>query len=74
LAGYVNKLLADHSEPDVERYNPLLPQFTAAWFKVYLERRPVQYGIDFHDMLFGTGTTSLCTGGDGDMARCEVHA
>ena len=31
---YVDSATADHHEPDVFDYNDLLPQFTAAWFKL----------------------------------------
>ena len=40
--------------------------------KVYLDGTPQALGLDFADMLHGTGPTSLCGGGDGDMAQCEV--
>ena len=31
---YVDSATASHHEPDVFDYNDLLPQFTAAWFKL----------------------------------------
>ena len=54
-------------------YNPLLAQFTAAWFKVYLDKTPKDQGTDFEAMLFGKTEHSLCGGGDGKMAACELH-
>lgn len=71
--GLVNKVKADHSEPDVERYNPLLPQFTAAWIKLYLCGVDEEFGISFDDMIYGNSSTSMCAGGDGAMAECEVY-
>merc|ERR1712070_1066212 len=71
--GLVNKVGANHHEPDILSYNPMLAPLTAAWFKIFLDETPQQGGIDFHDLIFGTGSSSLCHGGDGDMSECEVH-
>lgn len=73
--GLVNKNGATHMEPiEVNpAYNPLLAQFTAAWFKVYLDLTPKAYGVDFDSMLFGKDGRSICGGGDGAMAECEMH-
>ena len=74
--GFVNKKGATHMEPIgpvVEAYNPLLAQFTPAWFKVYLDLTPQAYGVDFDAMLFGKDSRSICGGGDGEMAECEMH-
>ena len=73
--GLVDKLWADHSEPDVERYNPLLAQFTAAWIKLHLgDGISKEFGLDYDDMIFGNNATaSLCAGGDGAMVQCEIH-
>ena len=56
-------------------YNPLVPQFTAAWFKLHLQQRRTEFGIDFEALLYGTNgsATGLCEGGDGKMVSCEVH-
>jgi len=70
--GLVNKENANHFEPNPMAYNNLLPQFSVAWFKIYLDKTPTAYGINFHDLIFGTGATSVCKGGDGAMAECEV--
>jgi dienelactone hydrolase len=73
--GLVNRISATHHEPDIEDYNPLLPQFTAAWFKLYLQRRPEEFGIDFESLIWGDrdGTNaSLCGGGGGRMAECSL--
>lgn len=40
----VNKAAATHHEPDILDYNPLLPQFSVAWFKIYLDKTPQAYG------------------------------
>jgi hypothetical protein len=77
--GFVYKKNANHFEPEKgfpmeeDCYNPLLPQFTAAWFKIHLEKKRTEFGFDFEDMIYGNGTHSLCTGGDGTMVKCEVH-
>eukprot|EP01048_Picozoa_sp_COSAG05_P011218 COSAG05_NODE_1043_length_6061_cov_10.071285_5_plen_341_part_00 len=59
-------------QPDVEDYNPLLPQFTAAWFKLYLEGRALEFGLDFDALLWGNSSSSLCGGGAGKMAACQL--
>merc|ERR1712100_40048 len=69
--GLVNKIGADHSEPSVH-YNPWMAWFTVAWFKVHLDRTPFLSGVDFEQLLYGTGNTSLCHGGDGAMANCTL--
>jgi len=75
--GLVDKTLVNHHEPDIlcEDRNGirLLAQFTAAWFKVYLDLTPQAYGFDFADMLFGTGPDSMCHGGDGQMTECTLE-
>mmetsp|Transcript_18559 Transcript_18559/g.48386 ORF Transcript_18559/g.48386 Transcript_18559/m.48386 type:complete len:88 (+) Transcript_18559:3-266(+) len=71
--GFVEKTIAPHQEPTILAFNPYLPQFTAAWFKVFLDGTPVWHGIDFEGMLFGPGRDSLCGGGDGEMTQCKVH-
>ena len=74
--GFVNKKGATHMEPIgslKEAYNPLLAQFTASWFKIYLDLTPQAYGVDFDAMLFGKDGHSICGGGDGAMAECEMH-
>ena len=86
--GIVNKVGAAHQEPSdyknkAEPYNPLMAQYMAAWFKLYLdgwtEATPGGTGaVNFDDMIYGTGPTSICTGGDGDMGgsgptTCEMQ-
>ena len=76
--GLVNKEDANHFEPNegltcLPYCNPELPQFTAAWFKVYLSKTPQADGIDYYDMLFGKEKDSLCGGGDGAMKECEMR-
>jgi hypothetical protein len=72
IRGLVNRVGATHHEPDVTGYNPLLPQFTAAWFKLYLEGKREEYGVDFEDLLYGNGTHTLCGGGGGAMENCTL--
>jgi dienelactone hydrolase len=72
--GLINRQGATHHEPDIEDYNPLLPQWVAAWFKIHLEDKPQDFGIDFHGLLFGNGSRSLCGGGGGAMAECKLLA
>ena len=73
VKGLVNKASATHHEPDTTDYNPLLAQFSVAWFKMFLDKTPQADGIDYEALLFGAGKASLCHGGDGDMAACELH-
>jgi hypothetical protein len=70
--GLVNRVGATHHEPDITDYNPLLPQFTAAWFKIYLDEKPQDLGIDWIDLIYGNGTGTLCGGGAGEMANCSI--
>ena len=76
--GLVNKQDCNHFEPNTlpvcDPYcNPELAQYTAAWFKIYLDKTPQADGNDYHDMIFGKGAESLCGGGDGKMVECELH-
>ena len=70
--GLVNKRGANHHEASSD-YNPELAQFVAAWFKLHLDGIKSQFGHDFDDMIYGKDSNSLCGGGDGLMAACEVH-
>ena len=76
IRALVNKEGAGHHEPDVTSLSPngigLLAQFTAAWFKIYLDETPQDFGLDFAEMIFGDGPESLCGGGDGSMQNCTV--
>ena len=47
--------------------------FTAAWFKLFLDCRTQDLGVDWDDAVFGNSSGSLCTGGGGDMTRCVLH-
>ena len=29
--------------------------------------------VDFRALVYGNGTDSLCGGGDGDMAQCDIR-
>jgi len=70
-----------HHEPDNwdgwkehDQYNPKLPQFVVAWFKLHLDGVTASAGVDWRGLIYGTDpNASLCAGGDGPMRRCEVH-
>lgn len=74
--GFVYKTFADHFEcedpfpgqfpPDA--YNPLMPQYTAAWFKMHVEGKSHEFGIDFESMIYG-----ICNGDDGHMETCNIQ-
>ena len=69
-----NKLDSGHHAPDTLGYDPLLPQFTAAWFKLYLDRTPEWEGINFFEMIRGNDPKrSICDGGFGVVVEkmCE---
>ena len=73
--GFIDKTLANHHEPDITCMDrngiQLLAQFSAAWFKLYLDETSQAYGIDFQDMIYGTDSTGICSGGDGEMTSCK---
>jgi len=72
VKGLVNKKSADHTEPCTDE-NKWLAQFTAAWFMLYVDGTPEAHGVNFHDLIFGKGSSSLCGGGDGDdLTECKV--
>ncbi len=72
--GYVDKTYAGHHEPDITSLDrngiELLGQFSAAWFKLYLDKTPTALGFDFHEMIYGKSSDSVCSGGDGSMSAC----
>lgn len=70
--GLVNKVNADHHEPTTE-YNPKLALYSVAWVKLFLDQTPESYGNNWKDMIYGTGSNSLCGGGDGQMAKCVIN-
>lgn len=73
--GLIDKTKAGHHEPDVTSLDrngiELCAQFSAAWFKLYLDKTPCDYGIDFNAMIYGTGVDGICSGGDGEMTMCK---
>ena len=86
--GLVDKTNANHHEPDVSSFDKngieLLAQFSAAWFKLYLDKTPQALGLDFHEMIYGASAgvgagvgaghpLSLCTGADGPMTQCVLE-
>ena len=69
MTSYVSQDSGHHA-PDTLGYDPLLPQFTAAWFKLYLDRTPEWEGIDFRSMIVGNDEKrSICKGGFGVMVE-----
>ena len=70
--GLVNKEHATHTEPIFDGGGDALTLFTVAWFKLYLDKTPQAMGVDFHRLLYGQGSTTLCGGGDGAMNNCTV--
>jgi hypothetical protein len=69
-----NKLKSGHHAPDTLGFDPLLPQFTAAWFKLFLDGEPTWNGIAFDEMIFGRGPASICNGGFGEMVESMCEA
>lgn len=70
--GLVNRLKTNHHEPDITSYNDLLPQFTVAWLKLYLNDKNKD-DFDYHSMIYGNDTKSICGGGDGGMKECTIY-
>jgi len=70
--GIINKVDADHHEP-TSHYNQKLALYTVAWIKLYLDQTSTSYGMDWKSMIFGTGNSSMCGGGDGAMKQCVVN-
>merc|ERR1712183_656797 len=53
----VNRRGQGHLEPstwDFAEFNPAAAQFTAAWFKLFLQMTPRGFGFDFEQMIFGS--------------------
>merc|ERR1719253_1132109 len=71
IRGFVNKIGAVHTET-YWGYQELAT-YSAAWFKVFLDKTPQENSVDYESMIFGNETSSLCHGGDGAMEECTVH-
>ena len=71
--GIVSTLNFGHHEADILGINPLLAQFTAAWFKVFMACGGDD-GVDWEGMIFGDGENSICSGGMGEVEseHCEI--
>ena len=76
--GLVNRVGAGHQEPSnwegwapFDRFNPKMAQYVVGWFRLFLDR-DADDGVDWRALVAGEGALSLCHGGDGAMARCEV--
>ena len=75
IRGLVNRRGQGHLEPstwDFKQYNPAAAQFTAAWFKLYLQKRSFDFDFDFEAMIYGSTNSSLCGGGDGPLVNCTL--
>jgi predicted alpha/beta hydrolase len=78
VKGLSDRVEADHFEPEDDfmpwsSYNPLVPQYTAAWFKLHLENKRSEFGLDFHEWIYGEGAGSICGGDDGEMKKCDMR-
>ena len=71
IRGLVNKKGADHHEPSTH-YNPQLALYTVAWFKLYVDGTPQSQGRDWDALIHGSGTDSICGGGDGKRKECSI--
>jgi pimeloyl-ACP methyl ester carboxylesterase len=72
IRGFANKQGATHYGPIFLGYDPLIAQFTAAWFKLFLDKIPRDQFVDYDSLIFGSGS-SLCTGAYGTVAECTVR-
>jgi len=72
--GIFNKAGFGHHQPDILGWNRLLPQFTVAWMKIFLDGVMSENGVDWEEMIFGTGEKSICTGGGGSVIEdmCQM--
>jgi len=76
--GLVSTKNFGHHEADILGFNPLLPQFTAAWLKIFMDGtfEETQNGVtvNWEGMIFGDDVTSVCGGGMGDIDpdMCEI--
>ena len=74
--GIVNKIGANHEEPSSsyrpESYRPEIALYTVAWFKLYLDGTPKAEGVDWNELIHGSGPASICGGGDGAMEECQI--
>lgn len=73
VRGIVNKVGVGHQEPCSGSNVANVAKFTAAWFKLFVDNTPEADGNDYNELVFGTGTSSLCHGGDGSMRQCELY-
>jgi len=71
---FVNKRGTGHHAVDVLAFDPLYPQYTVAWFKLYLDKTPQSLTVDWEELIFGSGRYSMCNGGFGDVVSCKSNA
>ena len=83
--GIVNRVGVDHHEAKSQWFHteyanrcqhtpfqPRLGLFSVAWLK--LHGGGSTYGVDWHDLVYGSDAKSLCGGGGGVMERCQVYS
>ena len=62
-------------QPGVDPMNPLIALYTAAWFNLHAptpSRSKLTAGISWEALIYGSGSASICGGGDGAMANCTM--
>ena len=76
--GLVDKTYAGHHQPDILSVDrngiELLAQYSAAWFKLYLDKTPTADGIDYYAMIYGLDSGGMCSGGDGVLTTCKFDS
>jgi len=71
--GLVNRVGATHFEQDDgPQYNALLGLYSVAWTNNFHPPAQLAAAIDWNSLIFGNSSTSVCHGGDGVLADCEM--
>ena len=78
--GWVNRVNATHNEPaDSGPFNPMLGLYSVAWSTVFrnFAGRPHAVaarsaGVNWTTLIFSGGRSSVCGGGDGQVANCTM--
>ena len=72
--GLVNKVGTPHAEQDDgSQYNPFLGYFSVAWTNNFQPPSKLAASTDWTDLIFGSTSTSVCYGGDGTLADCDME-
>jgi len=51
--------------------NTWLAQYTVSWLKLFVDGTTQAHGVNFQELIFGQGSSSLCGGGNGyDLNEC----